>query len=77
VLYCKKISSKNGPDPGSGIRKKSIPDPGGKKALDPGSGPATLGIYKILSKTINEMLKLVTNTIFSRAQKGFTKGRYI
>jgi hypothetical protein len=25
-------------DPGSGIRKKFIPDPGGKKAPDPGSG---------------------------------------
>jgi hypothetical protein len=28
---------------GSGIRKKPIPDPGVKKALDPGSGSATLG----------------------------------
>jgi hypothetical protein len=27
----------------SGIRKKPIPDPGGKKAPDPGSGFATLG----------------------------------
>jgi hypothetical protein len=26
----------------SGIRKKFIPDPGGKKAPDPGSGTATL-----------------------------------
>jgi hypothetical protein len=32
-------------DPRSGIRKKFIPDPdpGGKKAPDPGSGSATLG----------------------------------
>jgi hypothetical protein len=29
---------------GSGIRKKPIPDPGVKKASDPGSGSATLGI---------------------------------
>jgi hypothetical protein len=29
-------------DPRSGIRKKFIPDPGGKKAPDPGSGSATL-----------------------------------
>jgi hypothetical protein len=31
-------------DPRSGIRKKTIPDPGVKKAPDPGSGPATLVI---------------------------------
>jgi hypothetical protein len=29
-------------DPRSGIRKKPIPDPGVKKAPDPGSGSATL-----------------------------------
>ncbi len=29
--------------PGSGIRKKPIPDPGVRKAPDPGSGSATLG----------------------------------
>jgi hypothetical protein len=29
-------------DPGSGIRNKPIPDPGVKKAPDPGSGSATL-----------------------------------
>jgi hypothetical protein len=29
-------------DPRSGIRKKPIPDPGVKKALDPGSGSASL-----------------------------------
>jgi hypothetical protein len=29
-------------DPRSGIRKKAIPDPGVKKAPDPGSGSATL-----------------------------------
>ncbi len=29
-------------DPGSEIRKKPIPDPGVKKAPDPGSGSATL-----------------------------------
>jgi hypothetical protein len=43
----KKISPKNiGTlwirDPRSGIRKKFIPDPGGKKAPDLGSGSATL-----------------------------------
>jgi hypothetical protein len=37
----KKISPKNIPS-GSGIRKKFIPDPRGKKAPDPGSGSATL-----------------------------------
>jgi hypothetical protein len=34
-------------------------------------------LYKIISKAINERLKLVSNRILSRAQKGFTKGRYI
>jgi hypothetical protein len=29
-------------EPGSEIRKKPIPDPGVKKAPDPGSGSATL-----------------------------------
>jgi hypothetical protein len=33
----KKISSKKGPDPGSAIGKKFIPDPGGNKAPDLGS----------------------------------------
>jgi hypothetical protein len=33
-------------DLGSGIRKKPIPDPGVKKAPDPGSGSATLAITK-------------------------------
>jgi hypothetical protein len=32
-------------DPGSEIRKKPIPDPGAKKAPDPGFGPATLEKY--------------------------------
>jgi hypothetical protein len=32
-------------DPKSGIRKKPIPDPGVKKAPDPGSGSATLYTY--------------------------------
>jgi hypothetical protein len=40
--YCKKMSSKKGPDPGSGKNSSRIPDPGGKKAPDPGSGSATL-----------------------------------
>jgi hypothetical protein len=31
-------------DPGSEIRKKPLPDPGVKKAPDPGSGSATLVI---------------------------------
>jgi hypothetical protein len=31
---------------GSGIRKKPIPDPGVKKAPDPGSGSATLAVRK-------------------------------
>jgi hypothetical protein len=34
-------------DPGSEIRKKPIPDPGVKKAPDPGSGSATLGEYLV------------------------------
>jgi hypothetical protein len=33
-------------DPRSGIRKKLIPDPEVLKALDPGSGSATLGASK-------------------------------
>ena len=42
------ISSQNmGFDPRSGIRKKPIPDPGVKRALDPGSGS------KILMTTIH------------------------
>jgi hypothetical protein len=38
------MSSKKGPDPGSGkiSSRIRIPDPGGKKAPDPGSGSATL-----------------------------------
>ncbi len=32
-------------DPRSGIRKKPIPDPGIKKAPDPGSGSATLDFF--------------------------------
>jgi hypothetical protein len=39
---------------GSGIWKKPIPDPGGKKVPDPGSGTLFLAIVK---------LKLVTNRI--------------
>jgi hypothetical protein len=40
----RKFHQKRGSDPRSGIRKKFIPDPdpGGKKAADPGSGSATL-----------------------------------
>jgi hypothetical protein len=34
-------------------------------------------VYKIISKAINERLKSVSSRILSRAQKGFTKGRYI
>ncbi len=33
---------------GSGILKKPIPDPGVKKATDPGSGSATLGKSMII-----------------------------
>jgi hypothetical protein len=35
-------------DPGSEIRKKPVPDPGVKKAPDPGSGSATL-VYTFLN----------------------------
>jgi hypothetical protein len=35
---------------GSGIRKKPIPDPGVKKAPDPGSGSATLIVSLLLNK---------------------------
>jgi hypothetical protein len=38
-------------DPRSGIRKKIIPDPWGKKAPDPGSGSATLKISIRLEKS--------------------------
>jgi hypothetical protein len=34
-------------------------------------------LYKVISKAINERLRLVCNSVLSRAQKGFTKGRYI
>jgi Reverse transcriptase (RNA-dependent DNA polymerase) len=34
-------------------------------------------IYKVVSKAINERLKKISNRILSRAQKGFTKGKYI
>jgi hypothetical protein len=41
-MILKKISAKTYPlDPGSGKNSSRIPDPGGKKAPDPGS--ATLG----------------------------------
>jgi hypothetical protein len=33
-------------DPASGIRKKPLPDPGVKKAPDPGSGSATLASFQ-------------------------------
>ena len=34
-------------------------------------------IYKIISKSINNRLKKIVNTVTSRAQKGFTLSRYI
>jgi hypothetical protein len=34
-------------------------------------------LYKIISKAINERLKKIANRILSRAQKGFTGGKYI
>jgi exonuclease III len=34
-------------------------------------------IYKVLSKALNNRLKKISTRILSRAQKGFTKGRYI
>ncbi len=43
---------------GSGIRKKPIPDPGVKKAPDPGSGSATL--MKSV-KSLNYFLNLFFN----------------
>jgi hypothetical protein len=50
------MSSKKGPDPRSGIRKKFIPDPdpGGKKAPDPGSGSATLLMKKDIEYNLTE-----------------------
>jgi hypothetical protein len=36
---------------GSGIRKKPIPDPGVKKAPDPGSGSATLSASELVRFT--------------------------
>ncbi len=42
-------------DPRSGIRKKSIPDPGVKKAPDPGSGSATQNETK--RKNLNSLNK--------------------
>ncbi len=41
-LFTKKIVALQTMVLGSGIRKKPIPDPGFKKAPDPGSGSATL-----------------------------------
>jgi hypothetical protein len=34
-------------------------------------------LYKVISKAINERLKHIANRILSRAQKGFTNGKYI
>ena len=34
-------------------------------------------IYKIVSKTVNNRLKKITDTVLSRAQKGFTQSRFI
>jgi hypothetical protein len=45
-------------DPRSGIRKKFILDPGGKKAPDPGSGSATLVV------TISLKLLLIKVPVF-------------
>jgi hypothetical protein len=40
-------------DPGSGIRRKPIPDPGVKKAPDPGSGSATLPKRRVRTRGQN------------------------
>ena len=34
-------------------------------------------MYKIISKTVNNWLKSVADTVMSRAQKGFTQSRFI
>jgi hypothetical protein len=34
-------------------------------------------LYKVISRALNNRLKTVSSTIFSRSQKGFTKDRYI
>jgi hypothetical protein len=53
---------------GSGIRKKPIPDPGVKKAPDPGSGSATLqqtmGL-KLLLETVH--FTTLTTILFFKA----------
>ncbi len=43
---------------GSGIRKKPIPDPGVKKAPDPGSGSATL--HCTPTKTLRSNFKFLS-----------------
>ena len=52
---------------GSRIRKKPIPDPGVKKALDPGSGSATLmvkvGNFVECSKNLSHACQKLTKTI--------------
>jgi hypothetical protein len=57
-------------DPRSGIRKKPIPDPGVKKAQDPGSGSATLIVKlgKVLKKPL--LLSITTKTTVGQ-KKGF------
>ncbi len=34
-------------------------------------------LYKVISRALNNRLKTISSTIFSRSQKGFTKDRYI
>ncbi len=49
---------------GSGIREKPIPDPGVKKAQDPGSGSATLLYYWITVRIRNRNTSLKANLLF-------------
>jgi hypothetical protein len=56
LKYCKKISPQNVPDPGSGKNSSwnQIPDPGRKKAPDPGCGSEKLHIiYRNASIFLN------------------------
>jgi hypothetical protein len=60
-------------DPGSGIRKKPIPDPGVKRAPDPGSGSATLleRISQLVSDFIEASRPFVLNFLHKKTTKNY------
>jgi hypothetical protein len=57
---------------------KLIPKKGDKSKIENWRPISLLNcLYKIISKAINNRLKKISNRILSRAQKGFTGGKYI